>query len=37
MILLDSYYDSGQNEVFVEIGARAPDIWLDMSFWPKLP
>ena len=38
MILLDSSNDSGENEVlFVKIGARVPDLWLDMSFGPKLP
>ena len=36
MILLDSYYDFEENEVlFVKIGARVPDIWLDTSFGPK--
>ena len=37
-ILLDSYYDCGENEVlFVKIGVRVPDLWLDMSFGSKLP
>ena len=37
MILLDSYCDSGENEVlFVKIGARVLDLWLDTSFGPKL-
>ena len=37
-ILLDSSYDFGENEVLlVKIGARVPDIWLDMSFGPKWP
>ena len=39
MILLDLSYDSVENEVlFVKIGARVPDLWLDVSFgsnWPK--
>ena len=36
MILLDSYYDFEENEVlFVKMGARVPDIWLDTSFGPK--
>ena len=38
IILLDLYYDSGENEVLrVKIGARVPDLRLDMSFEPKLP
>ena len=38
MIILDSYYDSGENEVlFVKIGARVLDLWLDTSSGPKLP
>ena len=38
MILLDSYYDSGENEVlFVNIGARVAEFWLDKSFGPQLP
>ena len=37
MILLDSYYDSAENEVlFVKIGARVPDLWLDIFFGPLL-
>ena len=40
MILLDSFYDSRENEVlFVKIGARVLDLWLDKSlakcFGPK--
>ena len=42
MILLDSCYASGENEVlFVKIGARILALWLDKSlpkgFRPKLP
>ena len=38
IILLDLYYDSGENEIlFVKIGARFPDLWLDTSFRPKFP
>ena len=38
MILPDSSYDFGENEVlFVKIGARVLDIWLDTSFGPKWP
>ena len=37
MILLDSYYDSAENEVlFVKIRARVPDLWLDIFFGPLL-
>ena len=33
MILIDSPYDPGENEtLFVKIGARVLDLWLDMSF-----
>ena len=36
--LLDSSYDSGENEVlFVKIGARVLDLWLDKSSGPQLP
>ena len=40
MVLLDSSHDLGENEVlFVKIGGRVPDVWLDMSTlgpkWPK--
>ena len=39
MILLDSSHDSRENEVlFVEIGPRVLDLWLDKSsgpMWPK--
>ena len=35
MILLDLCYDSGENEVlFVKVGARVLDIWLDKSLVP---
>ena len=38
IILLDSYYESGENEVlFVKNGARVPDLWLDLSFGPEVP
>ena len=38
MILLDSYYDSGENEVVVvKIGARVLDLWFNTSFGLKLP
>ena len=38
MILLDSSFDSGENEVlFLKIGSTALDFWLDKSFGPKLP
>ena len=42
MILMDSFYDSGKNEVlFVKIGAMVLDLKLDTcfdkGFWPKLP
>ena len=38
MILLDSYYDSKENEViFVKIRARFPNLWPDTSFGPKFP
>ena len=42
MILMDSFYDSGKNEVlFVKIGAMVLNLQLDMcfdkDFWPKLP
>ena len=38
MILLDSYYESEENEVlFVKIRARFPDLWRDTSFGPKFP
>ena len=30
MVLIDLYYDSGEKEVlFVKIGARVPDLWLN--------
>ena len=39
IILLDSSYDFGENKVlFLKIGARVPDVWLDTTFglrWPK--
>ena len=35
VILLDFSYNSGENELlFVKIGARVLDLWLDMSFGP---
>ena len=38
IILLDLYNDSWKNEVlFVKIGARVPDLWLNTFFGPKLP
>ena len=38
IILLDSSYDSKENEVlFVKIGARVLELWLDMWFEPKWP
>ena len=38
MIYLDSSHNSGENEVlFVKIGARVLDLWLDMSSGPKWP
>ena len=42
MILMDSFYDSGKNEVlFVKIGAMVLDLQRDTSFakglGPKLP
>ena len=38
IILLDSSYHSGENEVpFVKVGARVLDLCLDTSFGPKLP
>ena len=34
IILLDSSHDSWENEVlFVKIGARVLDVWLDLSRW----
>ena len=38
IILLESSYDSGENEVlFVKVGAKVPKLWLDTSGpkWPK--
>ena len=38
IILLDLSHYSGENEVlFVKIGARVLDLWLDMSSGPKWP
>ena len=38
MILLDSYYDSGENEVlFMKIGVRVPDLRLDILLGPSCP
>ena len=38
MILLDSPFNSTENEVlFVRIGAKVPDLWLDKLFEFKLP
>ena len=38
MILLDSSHDSWENEaLFVKIGARVLDLWLDMPSGPKWP
>ena len=38
MFLLDSSHDFWENEVlFVKIGARVLDLWLDMSSDPKWP
>ena len=42
MILMDSFYDSGKNEVlFVKIGVMVLNLQLNMcfdkGFWPKLP
>ena len=38
MILLDFSHDSWKNEVlFVKIGVRIPDLWLDTSSGPKWP
>ena len=38
MIFLDSSHDSWENKVlFVNIGARVLDLWLDMSSGPKWP
>ena len=38
MILLDSSHDSGENVVlFVKIGARVLDLWLNMASGPKRP
>ena len=38
MILLDIYYDSGENEVLlVKIGAKVQELRLDTSFGPKFP
>ena len=38
MILLNSSYDFGENEVLpAKIEARVPDIWLDTSVGPKWP
>ena len=37
MILLDLSYDFGENEIlFVKIGARVPDIWLDKILWAQV-
>ena len=36
MILLESSYDSGENEIlFSKIEARVPDLWLDTSSGPS--
>ena len=36
MILLDSSHDSGENEgLFVKIGPRVLDLWLDTFSGPK--
>ena len=38
MILLDSYYHFGGNEVlFVKIGVRVLDLWLDTCFGSNMP
>ena len=38
IVLLHSSDDSGKNEVlFVKIGARVLDLWLDTSSGPKWP
>ena len=38
MILLNSFHDFWENEVlFVKIGARVLDLWLDLSSGPKWP
>ena len=38
IILLDLSLDSGENEtLFVKIGARVLDLWLDTSSGPKWP